>query len=349
MRQIVEASSLKPINVTWELTLACNLRCKHCGSAAGKCREDEISLDRALDLCDELHELGTKEVTLIGGEPLLSDKWYPVAKKLYSLGIKVNFVSNGTLISDKAVSMLKEARINNFGVSIDGMPETNDSIRGKGAYEKIEKAIKRLHKAGIKVSVATTISKYNFPELEQVYNELMRMKVKVWQIQLAMPVGRMKEEDMIAKEDLKKLVEFIIKVRQDGAVRVFPGCNIGYFGGLEEKYRTMPEEQALPFWTGCYSGVFEMGIMSNGSIKGCLAMKDRLIEGTIKKNTLKEIWKNPEAFAYNRKFKGCKGGCAKCEYGEICRGGCPIISEALTGTMNNDPYCIERIEQEAGR
>jgi radical SAM protein with 4Fe4S-binding SPASM domain len=89
--------------------------------------------------------------------------------------------------------------------------------------------------------------------------------------------------------------------------------------------------------------------MSNGSVKGCLAMKDKFIEGSILEKPLKEIWESKNAFPYNRKFRKSSLGenCSKCEYGEICRGGCPIISEALTGQTNNDPYCIERIEAEA--
>lgn len=349
MREIIDSSSLSPINVTWELTLACNLRCKHCGSAAGNCRKNELSLDRSLRLCDELKELRTKEVTLIGGEPLLSDKWFPIAKKLNELGININFVSNGTIMNDEIIKQLKKAKINNFGISIDGKKETNDSIRGKGVFDKIINTIKKLQESKIKISIATTISKFNYPELEEIYQKLIELRIKVWQIQLAMPVGRMTPDFMVDKKDLRKLVEFIIRVNEEGKLRIFPGCNVGYFGVLEEKYRVQKEESALPFWTGCYSGIFEMGIMSNGSIKGCLAMKDKFIEGNLNEKSLKEIWKSKDAFSYNRKFqKSClKGFCSKCEYGEICRGGCPIISEALTGSTNNDSYCIERIEKEA--
>lgn len=348
MRKIIDSSSLSSINVTWELTLACNLNCNHCGSAAGKRRKNELSLDISLKLCNELKELGTKEVTLIGGEPLISDRWFSIAKRLNELGIKVNFVSNGTIMTDDIIDKLKEAKINNFGISIDGIKETNDLIRGKGTYDKIIKTIKLLQKNNIKLSIATTVSKFNFKELDDIYQNLINFNIKVWQIQLAMPVGRMTPDLMINKKDLKKLVKFIIKVNKEEKLRIFPGCNIGYFGGLEEKYRIQKEENALPFWTGCYSGIFEMGVMSNGSIKGCLAMKDKFIEGNINKKPLKEIWENENNFSYNRKFKkSClKGFCAKCEYGEICRGGCPIISEALTGSTNNDPYCIERIEKE---
>ena len=171
MREIIDFSSLSPINVTWELTLLCNLRCKHCGSAAGKCRKGELSLDRSLRLCDELKELGTKEVTLIGGEPLISDKWFPVSKRLNKLGIKVNFVSNGTIINKDIIKKLKETKINNFGISIEGKKKTNDLIRGKGTFKKIVDTIKILQKNNIRISIATTVSKLNFLELKDIYQE----------------------------------------------------------------------------------------------------------------------------------------------------------------------------------
>ena len=340
---------MRPRNVTWELSLACNLNCQHCGSSAGKCRDDELSLERALTLCEELKELGTEECTLIGGEPFVSKKWYPLAKKCNEQGIKVNLVSNGTIMDDNIVRKLKETKVNNVGISVDGTEYTNNLIRGFGTYQKICRTIDVLQKNNIKTSVATTVSKLNFLELEDIYKNLVEMGVSVWQVQLAMPVGRMDVEYMLDKKDLRSLVEFIIKVNQEENLRIFPGCNVGYFGGLEEKYRTQREEEnALPFWTGCYSGVLEMGIMSDGSVKGCLAMKDRFIEGNIKDESLKEIWEDENSFSYNRKFtkSSLEDYCSSCEYGEICRGGCPIISEALTGSTNNDPYCIERIEAE---
>ncbi|MBD3310836.1 SPASM domain-containing protein [Candidatus Woesearchaeota archaeon] len=72
------------------------------------------------------------------------------------------------------------------------------------------------------------------------------------------------------------------------------------------------------------------------------------LKGNLHERSLKEIWNDKNAFSYNRKFQksSLKGFYPKCEFGEICRGGCPIISEALTGSTNNDPYCIERIEKE---
>src|SRR5215207_8579766 len=54
----------RPIYAVWEITLACDLACRHCGSRAGRARPDELTTAEALDLVDQLAVLGVKEVTL---------------------------------------------------------------------------------------------------------------------------------------------------------------------------------------------------------------------------------------------------------------------------------------------
>ena len=58
----------KPIYAVWEITLACDLACRHCGSRAGRDRPDELTTEECLDLVDQMAALGVKEVSLIGGE-----------------------------------------------------------------------------------------------------------------------------------------------------------------------------------------------------------------------------------------------------------------------------------------
>ncbi|MGA9657100.1 MAG: radical SAM protein, partial [Polyangia bacterium] len=58
-----------PRACAWELTLGCNLRCRHCGSAAGPRRADELTLEECLRVADELGALGCQRATLTGGEP----------------------------------------------------------------------------------------------------------------------------------------------------------------------------------------------------------------------------------------------------------------------------------------
>ena len=60
MLDILKQVGFHPRACVWELTLACNLRCKHCGSFAGSRREREFDLEESLRVADELAALGCR-------------------------------------------------------------------------------------------------------------------------------------------------------------------------------------------------------------------------------------------------------------------------------------------------
>ena len=90
-----------PETVVWEITFACNMRCLHCGTSAGKQRPEELSTDEALSLIDELTELGCKNVTLSGGEPLLRKDWKVLAQRLKDNGLISYLITNGYAMNEK--------------------------------------------------------------------------------------------------------------------------------------------------------------------------------------------------------------------------------------------------------
>src|SRR5689334_17492757 len=51
-----------PLIVGWELTLACNLRCRHCASSAGLPRDNELTIEESLAICDQFPPLLVQEV-----------------------------------------------------------------------------------------------------------------------------------------------------------------------------------------------------------------------------------------------------------------------------------------------
>src|SRR5690606_38498507 len=55
----------RPIYAVWEITLRCDLACRHCGSRAGRSRPDELDTEEALDMVRQMAELGVREVTVI--------------------------------------------------------------------------------------------------------------------------------------------------------------------------------------------------------------------------------------------------------------------------------------------
>ena len=92
-----------------------------------------------------------------------------------------------------------------------------------------------------------------------------------------------------------------------------------------------------------------IGITSDGGVVGCLAMgNDRFVEGNVRDKSLREIWEDPNSFAYIRKFDVTKVGpnCRDCKHGAKCKGGCSAMSYTTTERFHNDPYCFHTIERE---
>jgi len=128
-----------PVNSVWEITMACNMRCGHCGSQCTDRHPDELTNDEALQLCDDLAELGLKVVTLSGGEPLMRPDWADIAKRLSQNGIIPNIISNGWLVDDAVIDKALDAGVNTIAVSLDGTSNIHDTIRKKGSFDRVMK------------------------------------------------------------------------------------------------------------------------------------------------------------------------------------------------------------------
>lgn len=324
----------------WEFTLKCNLRCSHCGSLAGCKRPNELNTQECFSLCEDLAELGCNDVSLMGGEPFLRGDWVSVAQCIKDLGMNLNFVSNGVIL-DRYISKVAKLGPKVVGISLDGMEKVHESVRGKGTWKKTLNAIELLRGKGIQTTIITTVSKLNFNDLPKMKDLLFKKNVN-WQLQVAMPFGNFKKEHMLSREEFYATALFIAKARTRNRFEDLPVIGAHCYG----YYSTV-----LPGckWDGCSAGRTAIGVTSDGGIVGCLSMgNNRFIEGNVNEKSLKEIWNDPDSFAYTRKFSkemlgpNCKG----CKHGAKCQGGCNAMSYTSTNNSHNNPYCFYAIEKE---
>ena len=346
-----------PRNVVWELTLACNLRCQHCGSRAGEAREDELTLEEATALADQLAALGTERVTLSGGEPTLSPYWHLIGKRLTDQGVRVNIISNGKTWDAEHTRLAKEAGLESAAFSLDGLEQTHDRIRRKGSYDEVLRALDACAEDGLPTAVVTHINRLNLHTLPQMRDLLGGCGVSSWQLQLGNPAGNMSDNSdlVIVPKDLLEIVPIVARLRsEDRKPRVFAADNVGYYGEFEKAIRDRGAR--VFFWVGCRAGCQVLGIESNGNIKGCLSLPSAannvydFIEGNIRERSLPEIWCDDNAFAYNRRFTvdQLTGFCRTCRYNDICRGGCSWTAHSHTGSRFENPYCYYRVAVEEG-
>jgi radical SAM protein with 4Fe4S-binding SPASM domain len=352
MIELLERLGYYPRFCVWELTLACNLRCLHCGSFAGERRPDELSLEECERIADELAALGCEKLTLGGGEPTMHPQWAELGKRLVDQGVTVNIISNGWHWTRQHVEKARWAGLLNVAFSLDGFEEAHDKVRRADSYRRVIDAIDLSVAEGVPTSVITHINRLNARSLRALRDMLHDHGVASWQLQPGNPSGVMCEhqELVIAPEDLLWLVPEIAALRTDDVERpiVFPADNVGYYGIHEHAIRERGAR--IDFWIGCRAGCQVIGIESNGNIKGCLSLpsarhgRDQFLEGNLRDRSLKELWCREGAFAFNRGFRVDQlgGFCAVCRYRDICRGGCAWTAYSHTGTRFDNPYCFYR-------
>ena len=351
MLDILKQVGFSPRACVWELTLACNLRCKHCGSFAGSQRDDEMTLEENLKVADELAALGCRRVTLSGGEPTLNPDWDKIGKRLADHCIKVNLISNGWHWNASHVERAKAAGFVGAAFSLDGFEVEHDEFRQPGSYARVVAAIDACVAGGLPVAVNTTVNKLNARQLRPLRDFIAGRGVFSMQIQLATPSGTMglHRDLVLDPADLVWLVPELAAICRLNTRKFFAVAadDIGYYGMPEPGLRDDGGE--LPFWIGCRAGCQVVGIESSGNVKGCLSLPSsmhgevRFVEGNLRERTLSEIWKAPDAFAYNRQHTEAKltGFCRVCRYRDFCRGGCTwtVYCHALQGGEGN-PYCF---------
>src|SRR6185295_8262013 len=287
-------SLYKPIYAVWEITLACDLACRHCGSRAGNARPEELSTEECLDLVDQMADLGVKEVTLIGGEAYLREDWLDILRRIRKHGMSATTTTGGRGMTAERAKAAKEAGLQSASVSIDGNEATHDRLRGvKGSYQAARQALRNLVAAGVRVSTNTQINRLSLPDLPHVVEVIHEHGGHSWQIQLTVAMGRAADEPdvLLQPYDLLDVFPMLDKLAdrcKELGVRLWAGNNIGYFGPYETKLKGwMPKGHTH----GCGAGRGVLGIEADGTIKGCPSLSTGdWAGGNVREHSLREIW-----------------------------------------------------------
>jgi radical SAM protein with 4Fe4S-binding SPASM domain len=336
--------------LSWELTSECNLRCKHCFNAVPTKRGVDLNIEEQLKVCDQIINANIKSVQLTGGEILLHEGWIQIASKLIDAGIRVSIITNGVLLNKDLVQKISEAGVSAIGISIEGLQKNNDAIRGCGTYDKVMNAFGLIRNCNtdIPISVNTTITRHNIEDLPELANQLEKRGVTSWMVQLAVPDGNFKKHKndfMIQPSQMDEIIDCMYEVWKKASMNIFLGDCIGHFNQKEIEVRsTYAQAYGLKSYTeGCGAGKYVAGIKSNGDVVGCISLKDkRYVEGNLKEVQLQDILNNPGSFAWNREIESKKqlaGDCNGCQFGDICKSGCPALKYDDEYNLIENIYC----------
>jgi len=342
-----------PRIAVWEITLQCDHGCRHCGSRAGAQRSDELSTAEALDVVEQLAKLGVRETILIGGEAYLRDDWVDIANAVTQSGMTCSMVTGGLGFDAFHLEEALAAGVKHIGVSIDGIGETHDALRGvSGSFEAAVATVRRIGETGeIGLSVNSQINRLSMPELTALARLLVEIEVPAWQLQLTVALGRAADRPhlLLQPYHMRSLIPMLAEIKSTildpGHTQLIPGNNIGYFGGFEEHLRYGGDRGYV--WSGCGAGKAAIGLEADGTVKGCPSLPRRTYTaGNVRDTTIEQVWKSWHGHGAlgPRTPSDLSGFCATCEHNTKCLGGCTWTAHALFGHPGNNPYCFHRAQ-----
>ncbi|MCX4247684.1 radical SAM/SPASM domain-containing protein [Paraliomyxa miuraensis] len=348
----IEREVPRPTLAVWELTLACDHRCLHCGPRAAKARPDELTTDECLALVDEMAELGVREVVLIGGEAYLRDDFLLVIRQCRLRGMAVTITTGGHGLTPERCEAAKEAGLRGVSVSIDGLEHNHDHVRNRpGSWKRAFEALRNARAAGLPIACNTQINQRTWSELVQLLELIAAEGIYAWQIQFTMAHGGAADHPELLMQPYMLLpvyeeIDRVITRCRELNIKLWPANNVGYFGPMEQRLRF--HQTGGRYFSGCKAGIKTLGIESNGQIKSCPSLGGPPnLGGSWREHGLRALWERSPQIAYARRrtLEDLWGYCRQCYYAQTCMAGCTATSEPLLGRPGNNPYCLHRAQE----
>ncbi|MFK7602184.1 radical SAM protein [Deinococcus sp. SM5_A1] len=334
-----------PLDIVLSVTMACNLRCKHCGVSCGPdtARPNELTLDEIRTLLRECDQHGVREVTLTGGEITTRKDWRDILEATLGACYGVLMITNGVKLSDDDADFLasiSRAKKEGFrvAVSLDGAtPESHGFIRGGPiTFLRSTATIKRLTQRGVEVGVGMTVSPTSAQDLPEMVALAHRLNIRSVEFHPVEIYGRAIEHSELfmprheVRRQMKEVSALREEAREQGVHVFYETKRVPFTRDELQSYGVQVEGQVFrsleyPAWAHD-AGLLKVCVDADGSVypsEKCQGFAP-LKMGTVREGGLIGVW-------HSDKWDFFRGGWTP-EALHQCRG-CPI--SARCATRNN--------------
>ena len=330
-----------PQIIAWEVTRSCLLACKHCRAAAhAETYSNELATEECFRLIDNIVSFAKPILILTGGEPMLREDIFDIARYATQAGLRVVMAPCGTLIDDDSARKILAAGIKHISISLDGATAaTHDAFRCvPGAFEKSIKGIEAAKRAGLGFQINTTITTDNLDEVEDILNLSVQLGASVFNPFLLVPTGRGKDlaDHEISPEQYEHTLRWLAGMQNRDDITIRVTCAPHYQRIVRQLgVHTGGAHGAK----GCMGGQSFAFISHRGKVQICGFLEAEA--GDLRKEGLnfQKIWETSELFRQMRDIGEYRGRCGYCQFARVC-GGCRARAFAITGDyLADEPFC----------
>ncbi len=323
-----------PICLTWELTYACNLSCRHCLSSSGRRDPRELSTAECKALIDCFERMQVFYVNIGGGEPTVRPDFWELVDYAAAHHVGVKFSTNGIKIDAAAAARLAASDYVDVQISLDGATaEVNDAVRGAGSYDTALRAMQHLADAGFRgFKISVVMTRHNVGQLDafQAIADRYGAQLRITRLR---PSGRgadVWDELHVTDAQQRELYDWLVARGEN----VLTGDSFFHLAGYGD---------ALPGLNLCGAGRVVCLIDPVGDVYACpFAIHDSFLAGNVRgAGGFQQVWQHSELFASLREPQS-GGACQSCSAYDSCRGGC-MAAKFFTGLPLDgpDPECVK--------
>lgn len=326
-----ELSRVHTFVLQWHITQTCDLHCRHCYDRSSR---PPMELQAAIEVLDQLYAFAkarhvAAQISFSGGNPLLYPSFPTLYREAIDRGFRVAILGN-PIDEHTLKRLLAIGRPEFYQVSLEGLREHNDYIRGPGHYDRVFAFLSLLRRYGVYSMVMLTLTRANATELLPLARAL-RGRTDLFTFNRLAMVGEGAELASVEVEAFPALLrEYLAEARENDIVAI-----------KDNLFNLLLNEEQQPLTGGCTGfgcgAAFNfVSLLPDGEVHACRKFPSLI--GNIRQQSLAAIYDSGQANAYRSGSRAC----GDCEFRPVCRG-CPAVTHGfgLDVFTELDPYCFK--------
>jgi selenobiotic family peptide radical SAM maturase len=322
--------SSKSFTLQWHITQACDLHCRHCYDRTSRAQP---TLAQALRILEDLrafcrHKNVAGAISFTGGNPLLHPAFTEIYRAAAERGFSTAILGNPAP-GKRIAELIAIKRPVFYQVSLEGLREHNDAIRGSGHFDRVLAFLEVLKELNVSSMVMLTLTSRNIDQVLPLA-EILRGKADIFHFNrlsqvgegahLSLPDGRHYRSFLESYLDAARTNtvmglkdNFINIIRQDRGDALFGGCT-GH---------------------GCGAAFNFVSLLADGEVHACRKFPSLI--GNIYRQSITKIYDSDQA----RQYRLGSAACRSCALHPVC-GGClaSAHSHQLNIFRDKDPFCF---------
>jgi selenobiotic family peptide radical SAM maturase len=320
----------------WHLTNACDLRCSHCYDRSAR---KILSYSEALGVLDQMDRFCDakqvkKQICLTGGNPFYYPNFFELYAEIQRRGAAISILGN-PVTESQLDRLLEIQRPTYFQVSLEGLEDHNDQIRGTGHFKRTTEFLGLLREKNIRAHVMLTLTDQNMDQVIAL-GDYLKDKADRYTFNRLSQSG---SGAALGLPQKSKYIEFL----KDYSKASRTNRVLAFKDGLFNIFRYHYGRPKIHGCTGhgCGAAFNFVALLPDGEVHACRKFESPL--GRIQDSTLTEIYENKTSAQYR---KGC-GECQFCPLKKVC-GGCMAVVHGQGHDVfkTRDPYCFMKERNE---